>query len=359
MRGLDGDLDFSSDVATTNWTVPPKADFLPRAIRWAERFVTARETLIYHLGLAFDEARAEADLKGESRVGIILASTKGLTEDFVWDQSAHPPRDPLTPLLDEMISRIGFQFRDRICVSNACASSLAALALAKTWIQAGRVDDVIVLACDSIDSFVLHGFHQLRVLTSDRTRPFSGDRSGFLLGDGAACLILSNRIPAEVSLIDARFDSEGYAVTRPSLSGESLLRACRMAGAGKRKIDLVVAHGTATLANDETEDRVFTALFEKDRPLVTGTKWLVGHTLGTSGLIDVISARASLRRQKGFLLKTTPRVDESFRGGNYLAQSAVVKASRLETALVTSRGFGGVPAAALIGFSDAQGGDKS
>jgi 3-oxoacyl-[acyl-carrier-protein] synthase-1 len=355
MSGLDSGNDFTSVVSFETWPVTPKSDFSPRAFRWAERANSARENLLHHLTLSFNEARSEAQAgaswKPDGRVGVILASTKGVTEDFVWSQAASADqRDPLSPLLDEMISRMAISVRERICISNACASSLAALAVAKTWLSAGRVDDVIVLACDAIDSFVLHGFHQLRVLTNERTRPFSAERSGFYLGDGAACLILSNRVTAAVSFIDARFDSEGYAVTRPSRSGESLLRACRSLEGGAQSTDLVIAHGTATRANDEVEDRVFASLFPVEKPPITGTKWLIGHTLGTCGLLDVICARAVLMRQNAFRLMTTPEVDPTF-VGRYLTSIASHQPSKLETVLVTSLGFGGVHAAALVGLN--------
>lgn len=364
MSGLESGDDFSSDVAVGDWVIAPKPDFSPRSFRWRERFKSTRETLLHHLCLAFDEARAQAKWVPGDRVGVILASTKGVTEDFVWQDveasSSGSSSDPLTPLLDEMLVRMSVVPRQRICVSNACASSLAALALAKTWMSIGRVDDVVVLACDAIDSFVLHGFHQLRVLTTERTRPFSAERSGFFLGDGAACLILSNSVGADVSLIDARFDSEGYAVTRPSHSGASLLRACRALDAGSREIDLVIAHGTATRANDEVEDRVFSVLFsseKREKPWITGTKWLIGHTLGACGLLDVVAAREVLLRQKAFSILTTPVADPAF-AGRYLTSDVsghltAVPAghARFENILVTSLGFGGVHGAALVGIN--------
>ncbi len=361
MRGLDSGEDFSSAVSVAGWSVAPNPDFSPRAFRWAKRADLARENLLYHLTASFEEARADSGWRPEERVGVILASTKGVTEDLVWspksptgvvnsDEKLTDTRDPISPLLDEMISRMGVTVRDRVCVSNACASSLAALALAKTWIAAGRVDDVVLFACDAIDSFVLNGFHHLRVLTTEQTRPFSGDRSGFHLGDGAACLIVSGRATSGVSFIDARFDSEGYAVTRPSQSGESLLRACRSLNGGVLSVDLVIAHGTATQANDAVEDRVFASLFGKQRPLITGTKWLIGHTLGTCGLLDVIAARAVLIRQKTFSLMSTAQADPTF-VGRYLTSDCPQKTTDLKTVLLTSLGFGGVHAAALIGLT--------
>jgi 3-oxoacyl-[acyl-carrier-protein] synthase-1 len=213
---------------------------------------------------------------------------------------------------------------------------------------------VVVLACDAVDSFVLHGFHQLRVVSLDRTRPFASNRSGFHLGDAAACVLLSKKIESEFRLVDARIDSEGHAATRPSHSGESLLRAARqLHSIDSLPPELVIAHGTSTQANDVTEDRVFTALFaeSKMKPAITGTKWSIGHTLGAAGLIDVIAAVEVLKSQKAFSIFTTDTVDSAFES-SYLVRTPGAPALRpldVSRVLVTSLGFGGVHAAALVG----------
>jgi 3-oxoacyl-[acyl-carrier-protein] synthase II len=347
IAGLYAGSDFLAEVDTSNWKVKPA--FEPRAFRWRDREDSSvRALLVRHLGLALDEALWGHALEGT--YGVILASTKGFTEDFVWSEAA-ATSDPLTPILDDVIAARHLKPSMRICVSNACASSLAAVSLAQTWLT--KLDHVIVLACDAVDSFVLHGFAQLRVLTTDRPHPFSGDRSGFYLGDAAACVILSRKIATDIRLIDSTFDSEGYAVTRPSLSGDSLLRACLKlrnseADVNVKDADLVIAHGTATRANDETEDNVFKTLFENRRPLITGTKWMLGHTLGTSGLLDLIVARESLRAQTAPSIMTTSAIDPTFKGNYVIGPAREIKA---KTALVTSLGFGGVHAAAWIGRS--------
>ncbi len=343
MSGLHAGSNFLSRVPPDSWRVKPA--FEPFAFRWPDRGgATIRELLVQHLSHAFREARGDLNLAG--RYGVILASTKGLTEDFVWDTSAAV--DPLTPVLDDVIAAFRLKPSMKICVSNACASSLAALSLAKTWLT--ELDHVIVLAADAIDSFVLSGFAQLRVLTTEITRPFDGGRSGFYLGDAAACVILSRVDQSDVQLLDARFDSEGYAVTRPSHSGDSLLRACRALSVSKHisasRADLVIAHGTATRANDETEDRVFQQLFTEHAPAITGTKWMIGHTLGASGLIDTIVAQEAIRTQTAPALMTTQQIDPAFKG-RYLTGNA--QQLKIDNILVTSLGFGGVHAAAMVG----------
>ena len=105
------------------------------------------------------------------------------------------------------------------------------------------------------------------------------------------------------------------------------------------------AHGTATRANDETEDRVFSALFDRS-PWITGTKWMIGHTLGASGLIDTIVAREVIRSGRAPALMTTKSIDPVFKG-RYITEHA--KTLPAKKVLVTSLGFGGVHGAALVG----------
>lgn len=362
VAALHSGKDALAAVPTEDWRVAPKPGFEPRAFRWASRAsMGTRNLLGAKLLEVFREASSELDenILQSPRVGLILASTKGFIEDFIWnDISDLDSVDSLSPLLDDFKRATGLMPIRNLCVSNACASSLAALSTAKTWLTSSRFDHVIVLACDAVDSFVLHGFHQLRVLSPDRTRPFSGARSGFHLGDAAACMILSNKIQSDVQLLDSRIDSEGHAATRPSHSGDSLLRAARaLDHLADKPVDLVIAHGTSTQANDVTEDRVFSALFADSapKPLITGTKWSVGHTLGAAGLLDVIAATEILKSQKPFPIFTTEESDPSFKG-RYLTRRTTTPPTDLPSRntsvsriLVTSLGFGGVHAATLVG----------
>lgn len=380
IEALHTGLDRLAVVPSKPWSVPAKAGFEPRAFRFASRsrvgnersvraLLTTQTVATFHEALASARLDLSALSLNGARLGVIFASTKGFAEDLVWneDEAKLPSKmDPLTPLMVDVIAACGLKPSVSVCVSNACASSLAALSLAKVWLNIGRAEHVIVFAADAIDSFVLHGFHHLRVLSGDRTRPFAKDRSGFHLGDAAACVILSSTIGSDIELIDAQIDSEGHAATRPSDSGESLLRACRKLNTGVEKVDLVIAHGTSTRANDATEDRVFSTLFEKSKaPWITGTKWSVGHTLGASGLLDVIAASEVLRTQELFKLHTTSKIDPEFQARYLINQDGLKDGpneapkeaqeedrpaeASVASVLVTSLGFGGVHAAALVG----------
>lgn len=292
---------------------------------------------------------AQLNHRPSGKFGVILASTKGMSNDFVWNEGAAEARDPLTPLLEGFLKSSGLKPQRSLCVSNACSSTLAAFALAQLWLDQG-LDEVLVLAADAVTPFVNRGFDSLKLLTSTGLQPFSADRSGFRLGDGVACFVLvkGTVTPNALRVRRIGLDSEGSAVTRPSHSGESLLLAAhRVPGLRETVPDLVIAHGTGTRINDETEDLTFTQLFADlpSAPLITGTKWCVGHTLAVSGAIDLIAACEALRRQEVFTLATTERIDPSFKS-HYLTGAA--RKMKLSRVLVSSLGFGGMHAMAMV-----------
>lgn len=341
-----------------------------RACLW-DRPVDAprRWLLVTELTKAWEQARARLRPRVLSRIeaggslGVILASTKGEIDDWVWKEDARGRRhDPLTPVLEEFLVRGGLSPSLGVCVSNACASSLSALPLARAWLESGACSEVLLLAADAVGPFALQGFRSLRALTEDRCRPFDRHRSGLLLGEAAAAIVLSGaREPdgamaseAAIVLTGAGLDAEGFAATRPEASGASLLRACQAAsGPRERPLDLVIAHGTATAVNDACEDSVFHRLFPPGSaaPAISATKGSIGHCLGASGAMDLIAGCEAIRRGESFAITGTRELDREFHG-RYLLEGAREARSPCEV-LVTSLGFGGVHAAARISRQEA------
>jgi 3-oxoacyl-[acyl-carrier-protein] synthase-1 len=292
------------------------------------------------------------EVLGSRRLGVIFASTKGCVDDWVWQTEPDLGRDPLTPVLEAFISAAELSPSDSICVSNACASSVGALLLAREWLAQERVDHVVLIAADHPARFVRKGFETLKVLSPTSCRPFSGDRDGLVLGDAAAAILLS-RDHGEIEIQGVATDTEGYAVTRPEHSGASLRRACVAAGAETLRPDLIVAHATGTKINDATEDHVFCSLYGAASVPVTATKWSIGHTLGASAAMDVIAACEILRRQEVFRVAPTTALDPALRS-RFLAAGSELPHGPLSRVLVTSLGFGGVHSAALIAKADSR-----
>ena len=286
-------------------------------------------------------------------LGVILASTKGCIDDFIWDENLSPEKlqhDPLSPVLNHFLKIAELNPEVSICVSNACASTLAALQVGESWLKQKRVEQVLVLACDRLGEFVFKGFQSLHALTQSTPRPFSKARDGLKLGEAATAILLGNDDRTDENTILIRgmgLNTEGYAVTRPSPSGESLKRAYQQIQ-NKHRPDLIIAHGTGTLLNDAAEDQCFSDLFGEKSIPITGTKWCVGHTLAASAAMDIIAACEVLKSGQAFSLATTLESDPQLKG-NYLHRNAsLIIPNGISTVLVSSLGFGGIHAMAEL-----------
>jgi 3-oxoacyl-(acyl-carrier-protein) synthase len=359
--GILSGRNFARGVDSSRWTVAPR--FSPRACLWSdsENLSTkdsARTLLVRKTLTAYREALAELTELARERIhdgaslGVVLATTKGALDDEIWrGEDSHLENDFLSPVLTDFLRASELSPARTACVSNACASALSAFALARDWLAEGDLADVLVLAVDRVGPFVLHGFHSLRAVTGDVARPFAADRSGLLLGEASAALFLSS-YPGEFRIAGVGIDAEGFAVTRPEASGTSLATSIRLAlrDAGGPP-DLVLAHGTATEVNDPIEARALADLFPKADVPITGTKGSLGHTLGASGAIDLILAREVMRRGAAFTISQTTKVDPAFIG-NFLASpsadSVATVPGNYSRVLVTSLGFGGIHAAAVL-----------
>jgi len=333
----------------------PSPGFSSSVSSWPDSSsISATDLLVRHLLFAWKDCLdgLPGNLKDgvvfhPGRLGVILASTKGCIDDWVWQQNPDLSGDPYGPLLEKFIIAAELSPLETICVSNACASSLTATLLGREWLSQNRVDHVLVLAVDRAGPFVHKGFETLRVVSSSVSRPFGKGRDGLCLGDAAAAILLCRE--GGLSEIEGiATDTEGFAVTRPEQSGSSLRRACLGAGAPHRVPDLIIAHGTGTVINDQVEDDVMTALFGEHKIPVTGTKWSIGHTLGASAAMDVIAGCEVLRTQSAFRIANTQEVDPQLRG-NYLSANAdLADPFHAERILISSLGFGGVHAAMML-----------
>jgi hypothetical protein len=338
-RGLNAGVDHSHALE----------DFSSRVCAWPDSSGSSLELLTNHLLLALKDTKKDLKdgAKLSPRLGVILASTKGCINDWVWDGSLNLENsDPVTPVLESFLARSELDPIEKICVSSACASSLVGVLLAQEWIRQGRVDQVLLLAADHGSEFVRKGFECLKAVSTTRARPFDQARDGLYLGDAAAAILIGKEGDFEIEGIAT--NTEGFAVTRPEQTGASLRRACVSAGVTNHQPDVVIAHGTATQINDQTEDQVFVSLFGEKKIPVTATKWSIGHTLGASGAMDLIAACEILREQKIFSIGNSTRIDSGFGSHYLLGNEPLQKQSSFERVLVTSLGFGGIHAAALL-----------
>ncbi|PYJ08087.1 MAG: beta-ketoacyl-[acyl-carrier-protein] synthase family protein [Verrucomicrobia bacterium] len=239
-------------------------------------------------------------------------------------------------------------------IANACASGTNAIGHAFECIRSGRYQRVLAGGYDALSELVFVGFDSLQASTPERCRPFDRERSGLVLGEGAAILLLENleaakgrgaKILAEV--IGYGISTDNHHLTQPDPSGsgarQAMEGALQSAGISAGEIDYINAHGTATPFNDAAEGKAIVELF--DGVAVSSTKGMMGHSLGAAGAIEGVISLLALENQ--FL---PPNIN--FRAGDAgLPLNVVANSSRpahLRTVLSNSFGFGGTNASVIL-----------
>ncbi len=253
--------------------------------------------------------------------------------------------------------RYGFKGTNFAVVS-ACASSAHTVGEAFAAIKAGRLDVALAGGTEaSITKFTAAGFNNMKALSHsedpDRASiPFDAERSGFVMGEGAAILVLEElehalargaKIYAEVGGYGATADA--YHITSPSPTGDAASQAMIMAyteaGAKPEEIDYINAHGTSTGLNDKYEtNAIKIALGEENARKVNigSTKSMTGHLLGAAGGIESIVCVKAI--EEGFIPMTIGyQVKDEECDLNYTTEAPVQKEVRY--ALSNSFGFGG------------------
>ncbi len=275
---------------------------------------------------AADAALADAglDLAGErERLGLILGTGLGPSAsiDEAVRRVASGQRLRPTTLLSLMLNSPAatlcerYQLRGTSQVHvTACAASAHAIAQAGALVRSGQLDRCLVVGADAFPSDALFAaWDALGVMAADNdaparaARPFSADRRGLVIGEGAGALLLESAVGARargarVHALYAGGGSTSHAPnpTRPSVEGMAgaMERALRDAGLAPEAVAHVNAHGTGTEINDalETEalHRVFGAHARSLR--ISSTKAAHGHTMGASGAIEAVAAILALQR---------------------------------------------------------------
>lgn len=189
-----------------------------------------------------------------------------------------------------------------IFLNNACASGLYAIEAAADIIRSKKCNAVIVAAADRLSIFKGIWFKKLEMYPKDgKIKPFAKDRDGFVLGDGAAGMVLESlesalkrkaRIYAEY--LGGGFSTEGWKITIPDLTSDfyktAIQQAIKNSNIAKEEIDLLVPHGVGTPITDTYEAKAITHVFGKNpkKPLISAFKPYIGHNLGSTALLETI-----------------------------------------------------------------------
>ena len=188
-----------------------------------------------------------------------------------------------------------------VTLANACSAGGHALALAQDLVETGEADAVLVGGTDGSTASMLAMIGRVAARPTERVRPFDADRTGVLLGDGAAVLVVEADRPGAglARLLGTGLSCDAGHETAPTATASCGPCTTPTAGpaAGREQVDLVLAHGTGTALNDATEAGVLAEVFAgcEPGPLVTALKGAVGHTSGGSALLSVAIAIEALR----------------------------------------------------------------
>lgn len=272
---------------------------------------------------------------------LILSTTKGNVELLADSRGFDKNRLHLWNSAVRMAEFLGMANRP-IVVSNACISGLAAMILAGRLIRAGRFDHAIVVGADVVSRFVVSGFQSFLSLSCDPCRPFDEKRDGLSLGEAAATVIVSGRYGA-MEMIGGATSNDANHISGPSRTGEGLFLAISKTLQGQTMPELVSAHGTATVYNDEMESIALSRAGLTQVP-VNSLKGFFGHTLGAAGILESLVNIEAMRQ--GFIPGTLGFRKSGVSGQINIQDRAADQ--QANTLLKTASGFGGCNAAALF-----------
>lgn len=238
----------------------------------------------------------------DTRSVFILSSTKGAIEGLGKgaDENLY-----LGETAQRIATRLGFTTRP-VVVCNACISGSAAMILASRLLQLGTYDHVVVCGADCPQRFIISGFQSLNAMSAESCRPFDIERQGLNLGEAAATVVLSSRLPSgeqATNKSDKRvwtighgyIKNDAFHISAPSKTAEGLLEALQqtMESVGKDDLAFINAHGTATLFNDQMESIAIQRAALSDVP-VNALKGYIGHSLGAAGVFETILCMKSV-----------------------------------------------------------------
>ncbi len=284
---------------------------LPALSKGLERLDSRNNRFIQQALTEIEPALAAARERwGAARVGICVGSSTAAMDKIENAYNIHAETGSLPSGFDVFLSGsfdglvqalralTGFE-GPAAAIAHACASSGKAFASARRWLDACVVDAGLVGGADSLCQITLRGFRSLGLLSGEPTRPFSSQRCGINIGEGAAFALLE-RSGEGPRLLGVGESGDAHHMTTPDPEGRGAQRSMEAAisdaGVSATEIDYVNAHGTGTAFNDAMEARAIRAtLGAQADPVVVSTKGYVGHTLGAAGAIEAVFVLESLQ----------------------------------------------------------------
>lgn len=264
---------------------------------------------------AISKHNIDIDAIDKKRAGVIFGVVN--TGDSSTEEGTTAKNLIIKRMNNAMSAWLGIKYKlegPNYTVTSACSSSAFAIANGYDMIRSGRADFMIVGGADSIiNKEEIEGFNELYAISTDNdnyskaSKPFSKDRDGFVIGEGAGVIILESeksakarnaRIYAEV--VDYGMTNESFNIMAPRSEGEGMAetiqQAIENAAIDKKEVGYINAHGTSTTMNDLYETIAIKNVFgdhAKDL-FISSTKSMIGHTIGAAGAIESVVTILSL-----------------------------------------------------------------
>ncbi|HSI39392.1 MAG TPA: beta-ketoacyl-[acyl-carrier-protein] synthase family protein [Xanthobacteraceae bacterium] len=355
---------FKSKISAEVHDFRPEAHFEPRQLGMLDR---AAQFAVVASRQALADAGPVLEGLAPERAGAIFAAAigyhameEGYQKLYIANAARpHPftvPRAMPSAPLSHVTMDAGIR-GPAFSIASACSSAAHAIGTAFQMVRSGMLDVAVAGGSEAPLTFgMMKCWEALRVLSADACRPFSKDRSGLVLGEGAAAVVLENldRARARGATIHAEiigFGMSADALDMTAPDTESAARAVALAlkdaGLAPDRVDYVNAHGTATALNDRTETAALRRVFgaHLDRLPVSSTKSMYGHCMSAAAALDLVASVLAVR--EGFLPPTmgfnAPDPD--------CAIDCVPNAARpaaLEVAISNAFAFGGLNAVLAV-----------
>lgn len=265
------------------------------------------------------QALAQAGLAGASRADVVLSIGTTMGESCwleAWDpadvRAGTVPAEELVRSGPDQVGRdvaaeLGLGGRVTV-LAGACAAGNYALGHALDLVRLGRADAVLAGGTDAFSRVAFTGFARLGALTAEACRPFSANRDGLVLGEGAALLVVESAAGAAArgaeplaELAGIGLSCDAFHIVSPDPQGRGAVRAMAAsledAGVRPGEIGYLSAHGTGTPANDRAEVAAARAVFGKGGPPMSSIKAITGHGLGAASALEAVACVQALREQ--------------------------------------------------------------
>ncbi len=237
--------------------------------------------------------------------------------------------------------------------ATACSSSATAIIKAKELILSGLADAVIAGGCDITSDTVLLGFNALEAIDVDHiSNPFSVNRNGITLGEGAAFFVISREDLDSTGIILAGTgeSSDANHMTAPLADGSgaqaAMEQALLSAGLKPSQIDYINLHGTGTHLNDSMEGKGINLVFGDYKVPVSTTKPMTGHTLGAAGSLELSACFYAIQNQKLPVMIWDKNQDPEIPQLNFVSDPSPAKT--INCCMSNSFAFGGCNASLII-----------